>query len=321
MRVTFNPLILGGYPAKLWVSAKRIRQIAETHRISLIHVQHPVGAMYSIWAARQLNVPLILHIHEGLPAKWLYRVALNYAAKRATRIICVSEAAKELVRAADVNLSNVRVIYSGIPDEMFDGLDEPASEVTGDGPHIGVFGAIEPRKAQHVLLEAAELLAPRFPTAHFWLVGARVLEDKTAYLRKLEMLSRRPALSGRVTFVGFQQHVARWMRAMDLVVLPSVAYELFGLVLAEAMALGCPVVASRTGGTPEIVTDRVTGRLVDPGNPEALALAIAEVLESDTRETCRRGVEDIRRRFSAERFCRQIGDLYKEVGAASDYSR
>ena len=84
---------------------------------------------------------------------------------------------------------------------------------------------------------------------------------------------------GAVQFIGEGGHVAQYLHAMDVFAFPSIA-EGFGLALAEAMACGVPVVASAVGGVPELVSDGVSGLLVPPQDPEALAAAILSILES-----------------------------------------
>ena len=157
-----------------------------------------------------------------------------------------------------------------------------------------MFGVIEPRKGQQVFLEAAKLLAARFPTARFWVVGPEALADKAGYARRLRAVAETPALAGRVTFTGHRSDVAAWMRAMDVVTLPSIAHESLGMVLVEAIALGRPTVASRIGGTPEVITDGENGWLV-PG-----ALVVIERSARSPEPVWPAGFEEIRSRRYGE---------------------
>jgi glycosyltransferase involved in cell wall biosynthesis len=87
------------------------------------------------------------------------------------------------------------------------------------------------------------------------------------------------------------------MRHLDVLVLPS-RQEPFGTVLSEAMAVGTPVVATRVGGLPEVVEDGITGRLVNPGDPDALAAAIVDVLAA--RDEMREPARQAAARFHTE---------------------
>ena len=93
MRITPNPLVLAKYPLSWWSSARHILNEASGNQVSLIHVHHPVGALYAIPALRRLGLPLILHVHDAPPVKPLYAMALRLAVRYASRIICVSGAA------------------------------------------------------------------------------------------------------------------------------------------------------------------------------------------------------------------------------------
>src|SRR5262249_41094991 len=101
-----------------------------------------------------------------------------------------------------------------------------------------------------------------------------------------------------IQFLGFRNDVPDLMAAADLLVLPSVA-EAFGLVLAEALYLGTPVVATRVGGIPEIVTDGVDGILVPPADSQALADALLDLLHDPER---RRRMAGAGRQKVVERF-------------------
>lgn len=315
MRITTNPLLLARYPGALWANGQRLRRLAEEARADLIHVHHPVGALYALPAARALGLPLVLHVHDGLPVRPLYQLALRAAVRAADRILCVSGTARDLVETVPVDPARVSVIHNGVDRAFLDRPHEPAAEVTGPGPHIGVFGVIEPRKGQHVFLEAAARIAGARPQARFWVVGPVALADKAGYRAELEALVAREGLADRVTFTGFRADVGRWMRAMDVVALTSVAHESLGMVLAEAMALGRPVVASAVGGTPEVVTDGVTGRLVPPNDPAALADAITGLLNGDRQAMGERAAADVRQRFSPDLFCGRVAAVYEEVMA------
>lgn len=190
----------------------------------------------------------------------------------------------------------------------------PAREVTdqGSGPHVAVFGVIEPRKGQDVFIKAASGLADLYPNARFWIVGGLSLEDKAGFHNQLIQLVEQKGLTGRVRFVGHRADVASWMRAMDVVVLPSVAHESFGMVLAEAQILGRPVVASRIGGTHEVVQDGSTGFLVNPNDEGALASAI--------ERSFRLGPEKLKKiaaialeRFSPDSFRTKIASVYDRL--------
>jgi glycosyltransferase involved in cell wall biosynthesis len=310
MRITRNPFIVGRYPIDWWRSARFILREATRIDATIIHVHHPVGALYAIPAVRKLQLPMVLHVHEGPPIKPIYALALRVAVRYADAIICVSNSAREVADSVRPNPNKVKVVHNGVDRSFLEKEHTPTPEVSGPGPHIGIFGVIEPRKGQDVFLRAAEKLSKRFPTAHFWIVGSLALADKAGFQRALEDQIDRANLGGRVTFTGFRPDVARWMMAMDVVTLTSVAHESLGMVLIEALALGRNVVASNSGGISEIIRDGVNGRLVQPGDFRALAETITAALETGTPPRGAQAFIDVRERFSPTTFCRQVGAIY-----------
>jgi glycosyltransferase involved in cell wall biosynthesis len=164
----------------------------------------------------------------------------------------------------------------------------------GNGPVVGFVGRLEPRNAPLDLIHAAPRIAAGAPGARIVLVGDDTYGLDPDYTAEVE----RAAAEAGVERYGWVDNAPGLMRHLDVLVLPS-RQEPFGTVLSEAMAVGTPVVATRVGGLPEIVEDGVTGRLVDPGDPEALAAATLSVLAArqDMREPARQAAA----RFHTER--------------------
>lgn len=313
MRITANPITLAGYFGAWRNASNSISSICRQKAIEIVHVHHPVGGLYCLAAVNEFKLPLVLHVHDGPPVKALYALALRKVASRANRIICVSSAAKQTLRDARLNSQDAFVIHNAVDPSFLGEPPLPACDITGPGPHIGVFGVIEPRKGQHIFLEAASLLAREIPSAHFWIVGPRTFDDKATYSRQLEEMRSSEALRGRVTFTGHRADIARVMKAMDVVTLTSVSHETLGMVLLEALALGRPVVTSRIGATADVVHDGQTGLVVPPGDANALARAIVRVLSAEGREFGERGAADVRKRFSPAAFREALVDVYRDV--------
>jgi glycosyltransferase involved in cell wall biosynthesis len=129
-------------------------------------------------------------------------------------------------------------------------------------------------------------------------------------------LARTLQIMDQVHFLGHVEHgklPAHYAKA-DLLVLPS-RMESFGLVLVEAMACGLPVVATRVGGIPEVVEDGVTGLLVPPNDPEALAEGINSLLEDPDRMKAMgaRGRERAKEHFTWDTVAKRLVSLYTEV--------
>jgi glycosyltransferase involved in cell wall biosynthesis len=316
MRITANPLILVRYPAAWLRGARAIKQYCRENAVNLIHAHHPVTALYAIPALRELGIPLVLHVHETLPARPLYQAALRIAIRYAAIVLCVSGAARHLAISMGADATRAHVVFNGIDPQFFNATAttvKPALvESAGPGPHVGVFAVLEPRKAQHIFLEAAAALVGKVPEARFWLVGPAALADKMSYADRLKQMIEASPLRGRAFLVGFQPDARAWLSAMDVIVQPSVALESFGMALAEAQALGRPVIASRIGGMPEVVSEGVTGLVVPPGNATALAAAMLTLLEDPERRAAfgNRGMAKARHRFAPDAFRRAVAEFY-----------
>jgi glycosyltransferase involved in cell wall biosynthesis len=317
MRASVNPADLVRYAASLRRESARVRDAVRDLGIDLLHAHHPVAGSYAARAVRELGVPMVMHVHETPPVKPLYAVAMRYASRATTRYVCVSGASRALLEELKIPADRVQVVYNGVHPSFLGAPPAPAGDVTGPGPHVGIFGILEPRKAQHVFLEAAERIAAELPTAHFWVVGPVAFADDEPYRARLQEIAARPALAGRVTFTGFRGDVARLMVAMDLVTLTSVAFDALPTVCLESLALGRTQVASRVGGVPEIVRDGETGVMVPPGDVDALVAAWRDLLRPEA--AARRAAmgaaaaADMRVRFSPERFGDDLAAVFRDV--------
>jgi glycosyltransferase involved in cell wall biosynthesis len=141
---------------------------------------------------------------------------------------------------------------------------------TGNGPVVGFVSRIEPRKGVLDLVRAAPAIKAGAPGARVVIVGGDPYGSDPAYLAQVRA-------SEEVEHYDWVPGGAGLLRHLDVLVLPS-REEPFGTVLAEAMAVGTPVVATRVDGLPEVVEDGVSGRLVAPGDPDGLAAAVLDVL-------------------------------------------
>jgi glycosyltransferase involved in cell wall biosynthesis len=197
----------------------------------------------------------VLHIHDlvnRIPRFW----------RRADRVLADSRAVADRVPGL-----SPEVVYGPVDP------DPPAvpSPWPRDGrPVIGFVGRIEPRKGPLDLVRAAPEIRRHEPQARIVLVGEDPYDSDPAYTQAV-------ARSSEVDHYPWSANAPGLMRHLDVLVLPSYE-EPFGTVLAEAMAVGTPVVATRVDGLPEVVEDGVSGRLVPPASPQLLAEAVLEVL-------------------------------------------
>jgi glycosyltransferase involved in cell wall biosynthesis len=194
-------------------------------------------------------------------------------------VVAITRAVKDVLVDGGVSADSVTVIHSGIDLEKF---REPADGsyvkrelgIPHSAPLVGAVGALAPHKAQSYFLRAAKNLAEQKPEVRYIIVGEGELEAE------LKSLSNSLGVEGVVTFAGFRRDIVAVLAALDVFVLSSVAEGLCTSIL-DAMASGVPVVATAVGGVPEVVEDGVSGVLVPPADPEAMAGAVGRVLEDD----------------------------------------
>ncbi len=181
--------------------------------------------------------------------------------------------------------------------------------VDDETPLLLIAARLHPEKGYDYLFQAIAQLKQRLKGEIRLLVAG-----KGAMLSHYQEMVRTLGCSDVVTFLGFRQDLPELMAAADLFVLPSVA-EAFGLVLAEALYLGTPVVSTRVGGIPEIVEDQVDGILVAPANAPALADAIAALLDHPSRRKRISGVgrDKILNKFRFEDMVRSYEAIYRQL--------
>jgi glycosyltransferase involved in cell wall biosynthesis len=233
----------------------------------------------------------------------------KYAA--CNRVIAVSEAIAGVLRRGGIAPERVRVVYEGVPDRPAPtGGREALRElgIPADAPVVGNVAALTGHKDQATLLAAAARVGIRMPEVRFLIVGEGELRGR------LEALSRELGLERRCIFAGFRADLDRLIPAFTVFCLSS-HMEGLGTSLLDAMAFGVPVVATAAGGIPEAVMDGLTGRLVPPRDPDALAAALVEVLADPARRAAwgRAGRQRFEERFTADRMVEATLATYAEL--------
>jgi glycosyltransferase involved in cell wall biosynthesis len=240
------------------------------------------------------------------------REELRRLTPRMDRLIAVSRAMVEKIEDEGRLGAPVDLVYNGVDLHRYDHQDPCCTlrEEYGmppDASIVGVVARLEHEKGHRTLLEAWPRVLARAPGAYLLVVGEGHLRPE------LERLAADLGIASRVVFVGRRDDIPAVTAALDVAVLPSYR-EAQGIVVLEAMALSRPIVATRVGGIPEMIEDGVSGLLVPPHDPVAMADAIARLLlDHPLADTiARRGHDVVHDRFSVEFMVRAIEDLYDE---------
>jgi glycosyltransferase involved in cell wall biosynthesis len=260
-----------------------IRSTARNRRVALVYVNTFVTVSGAL-GGKLAGVPVLWHIREILsmprPMRWLLYKMLSLCADR---VVCISRAVRDSVLKEVPKLARKSVVvYNAVSVAASNGMEQDIGlreelGVPQDGLLVGMVGRLLHWKGQEVLAEAAALVLKSRPEVRFVAVGS-YFGDESHYLQKIKSLIGRLGLDGRFHLVGYRSNVIDVYRAVDIFVLPSTKPEPFGRVTVEAMTQGCAVIATNHGGTVELVEDGVTGMLVPPSDPKALAAAIESLL-------------------------------------------
>jgi glycosyltransferase involved in cell wall biosynthesis len=257
---------------------------------------------------------LVSTVHSSRVRSAHDRALLAALTPEIDRLVAVSEAIEQKIRDEGRASVPVSLIYNGVDLERYD-HQEPCCTLREDygmepgAQIVGVVARLEPEKGHRTLLDAWPAVVRSCPDAYLLVVGEGSLREA------LEVQARELRIAHRVVFAGRRDDVPAVTAALDVAVLPSYR-EAQGLTVLEAMALGRPVVASNVGGIPEMIADGVTGLLVPPHDPDALATAITRLLRdhpyADT--LARAGHDLVHDRFCVERMVHEIEAIYDEGG-------
>lgn len=285
-----------------------------THQVS-------VGGRHCASARRPLVVSAHFHpiwsIEGGRLRHYLRgfydRALAGRILRRASAVIVQTAEEERLLRAVVPRLPPVRRIrpgYTPLPAPAAPGSFARSAGI--DGPFVLFVGRLASNKGLLELVDAFAPLAARDPDARLVIVG-----EDGGMRPRVEAAVRRAGIADRVRITGFvadDRLLAAAFSEARLFVLPS-AYEAYGLVILEALAQGTPVIASRIGGIPEILDDGRTGRLVAPGEPPALAQAIAELWDDPARARAlgTAGQREVVPRHSWEGVTDALEGVYREV--------
>jgi glycosyltransferase involved in cell wall biosynthesis len=269
---------LNGARGSGWVA--RLRALVRREGVGLVHVHSPVAAAAARLAAGRAT--RIVYTEHNL---WSRYHPATYVANLLTfpgndHVFAVSDTVRASIRYPGplrlLPMPPVETLHHGLDPAAVAGwgaTDQVRAElaIPDDAPLVGNVANFKGAKDHATLLRAAALVRQSIPEVRFLLVGQGPMEGQA------RRLAAELGLQETVVFAGFRPDARRLMGALDVFTLSS-TYEGLPIALIEAMALGRPVVATRVGGVPEVVTDGEDGLLVPPKDPVALAGGLQRLL-------------------------------------------
>lgn len=293
-------------------SVREVQRLCRAADADIVHIETPVtggvprlalgarlGGATSVIVTYQLVQTARLPLRSRIINRLAHRLLVRHT-------IAVSEGvAESLVTNAGLPRNSIEVIHNAAAPYEEGEAGPPIPDRSGREVWIGYFGRLAQEKGVDRLLDALSLLRQRCPDARAILVGGGYLRDE------LEAQATALDLDAIACFAGHRTDAREIMRRVDIVVLPSL-FEGLPLVLVEAMEAKRPVVATRIPGTSEVVADGVSGLLVPPGDPVALAEALARLIE-DAELRDRMGENGFARfleHFDAQRMIGRMNLIY-----------
>ncbi len=300
--------------SKMDLSAiKEMRDIIKHLEPDVIHVHGTRGGVLGRLAAFSLKIPIIYTEHlwtknYQMPSRIAQRVQLIglWLLDMITDLnIAVSDAVKDFMLANQITRpEKVIVIYSGIMPAK-----KKANVLSNNKKYqLKSIGTLNEQKGMQYLIAAMPLVLREFPQTELEIIG-------DGYFKKnLSREIKEMKLAGKVKLSGFVKDIYGELEKTDIYVQPSLS-ESFGLAILQAMSVGLPVVATKTGGIPEVVTQGKTGILVEPKNSKELSRGVLELLR-DPQKAQKMGkmaAEDAEIKFSLKDMISEIETVYQKI--------
>lgn len=310
------------HPSAYLRGTRRFQRLLREYKIDIVHSADLMGVYHAGLACTLARVPLVCHIRSNFEDMlWQYKPPL----RAASHFIFVSQAVwQNFDTIFRVPRKRGTVIYDWGPDAS----DEESAgvararvreefQIETDAPVVGMIARVQPPKDFETLIRAMAKVVESHQSARLLIIGEYDHPHCLEHYRALQSLSEELRLGERIIWAGLRADVPDLIRAMDVCVLSTHA-EGMPLVLLEAMALGCPVVATRAGGIPELITHEENGLLHEKNDYQGLARGILSLLDDRERAARigRRGQEHVRANFNREKTINATRNLYARLKGA-----
>jgi len=296
--------------AIVFAEAVALARIVEREDVAHVHAHFANQPATAAWIVHRLTgAPFSFTAHAN--DLYLGPALLERKAADAGFVVAISEYNRRLLLDRCPSARRIEIVHCGVDAERF--APRPHDALDRDG--IVCVASLTARKGHAHLIDALALLAPQHASVRLDLVGDGPERDRISMrardrrvAHRVRLLGARPSQDVRATLADARVFVLPSVRV------PSGRMEGIPVALMEAMASGVPVVATRLSGIPELVEDGVTGLLVAPGDPSALAAAIARLLEDEVlvADLTRRARERVERSFSLTGEAERLGDLFAQ---------
>jgi glycosyltransferase involved in cell wall biosynthesis len=287
------------------LAVRRMMNWLKEHPVDLVATHLSTASLWGTIAARSMGIPSVATVH-ALNSKTCFVFA--------DLIIAVSHAVKTHLVEQGIDPNKIHVVYNGINMEKFKSVTpiEEAKRKLGfesDDQIIGVVAHLSTKKGHAWFMESMAPVLSANPKARLVFIGDGPRRAD------LESLANNLGITSRVTFAGFQEDVVPWIEALDILVLPTIGKEGFGLVLVEAGAMGKPVIGTSIGGIAEVIDNGNSGFVVEPNDMNAMRSAVERLLlEPQLRvQMGENGKRRAKEKFSSEIMIAETEKVYRKL--------
>lgn len=302
------------------LAVERVQEVIQDEKPDIVHANGEKMSVYGGRAAAAAGIPSIAWLHDSPGAGglggWLAQVALSKTPNDAI-VTCARWLAADFGRKLGMEAVCIPngIELDALPSHS-PAVDQIRQELRWpEGPIVGHFTRLQKWKGTEVFIQAAAALKQRHPDARYLVVGAALFGREEGFLEHLRRMTTDAGLEESLLFTGYRADSIDVMAGCDVVAHCSLRPDPFPTVVIEGMALGKPVVATTTRGPEEALENHVTGFLVPPGDPSALAGALDRVLSSKELRLSI-GAEASRvahSKYSARRMAQDFQDLYQRL--------
>ncbi len=303
----FNPVVI-------W----KLSRFLETHKVDILHTHRSSDHWIGVLAVRlfglstQCRIIRTRHNFTRIKNNWINNKLYN---KWTDRIIAVAEVIKEqLVNENNISGHKITAIHSSIDTEKFRGGFDGGKirnefGISTDTVVLGMVGRLRKHKDYPNMFVALKIIVKKFKNIKLLIVGDGILESQ------LKSVVQIMGLSNYVIFAGKRESIPQILSGIDIFVLSS-SVEGSPAVIKEALTMGKPVVSTNAGGIPEIIQNGVTGILVPPHNPEALADGILNAINNMDKslKMAEKGKQVIIDEFSETKLAELTAEVYQVHG-------
>ena len=304
-------------PGAVWRLWREVRAVSKP----VLHSHDTRSDLVALIVAKLTGAPLIVSNHAWHPADLKRKVLEGIRARlmrSADLIISVSQDTHRETLEKGLDAEKCIALYSGIDLAPYRNLPAKAEArrylgIDENDFVIGNIARLWPEKEQAAIVDAAKLLAPRYPEMRFVIVGDGPLAES------LQNRVNEQGLAGEVLMPGFKEDFVSALVAMDCFAFPSSA-EGTPMVIYSAMAIGLPIVSSPVSGIGEILQDRVSALLVPPADSESLASAIEQVYRDPelARSLGTAASKAVEQNYSAQQAAARLGTVYTRLVEGTD---